>query len=110
MHELIAKAGEKPVDVSFEGKSTDLGDALIHLSDVKEMIHNVKAGLKASNKTDMDGMKAELAKPITVNVTELPKVRENGEERRSRFHLHSHTLLHPFSSLHTLRPARSSPP
>ncbi len=73
VHELVTKAGEKPVDVAFE--KADPGAALMHAGDVKELVERVKAGLVNSTKAEVADWKAELGKPVVVNVTELPKVR-----------------------------------
>lgn len=48
---------------------------MVDMKDVKEMVEDAIVSKLNATKMEIADMKAEMDKPITVNITELPKVR-----------------------------------
>ncbi len=71
--EFMEKTLEKPVSIDFEKAD---GDSMLTKEDVKDMIMDIVEGKVNATKEEVADFKADVIdKPITVNITELPKVR-----------------------------------
>ena len=70
--EFMEKTLEKPVSIDFEKAD---GDSMLTKEDVKDMIMDIVEGKVNATKEEVADFKADIIdKPITVNITELPKV------------------------------------
>lgn len=79
MKEMVTKGLEKPVTFSFEKADSD---SFIKPSEIGEAVLDALVTKVNVTKRELASFKKDiLDKPIVVNVTELPKVRERERER-----------------------------